>query len=136
MSQAAIAPALYAGFGCRSGCPVETLDTLLRQTLSEHQLPLSALRGIASIDTKAHEPGLLQLAERLGLPLTVFTAQHLLPLTPRLSHRSDITFRHTGCWGVAESSALALAQSNYPHANLRVERQVLGPATLAIASPV
>ncbi|MGE7989915.1 cobalamin biosynthesis protein [Pseudomonas sp. NPDC089554] len=127
-------PALYAGFGCRSGCPVEALDNLLRQTLAAHQLPLSALRGIASIDSKAHEPGLLQLAERLALPLVVFTAEHLLPLAPQLSHRSSTAFEHTGCWGVAESSALALAQSEHPQARLRVDRQVLGPATLAIAS--
>lgn len=127
-------PALYAGFGCRSGCPVDTLDDLLRSTLAEHRLPLSALCGIASIDGKAHEPGLLQLAERLALPLRVFAADHLLAFTPLLSQPSATAFRHTGCWGVAESSALALAHTRHPHARLRVDRQVLGPATLAIAS--
>lgn len=133
MNPPAATPALYAGFGCRSGCPVDTLANLLRRTLAEHQLPLSALHGIASIDHKADEPGLLQLAEQLALPLVVFDAEQLLPLAPQLSHRSAVSFRHTGCWGVAESAALALAQARHPQARLRVHRQVSVDATLALA---
>lgn len=125
--------ALYAGFGCRRGCPVETLAVLLRQTLAEHALPLSALRGIASIAPKAREPGLLALAERLGLPLVCFDATQLLGFKPLLSQRSPIAFAQTGCWGVAESAALALAGRDSAQPGLCVPRQRLGGATLALA---
>ena len=123
-------PALYAGFGCRRGCPVETLAVLLRQTLTRNALPLSALRAIASIEPKAREPGLLALAERLGLPYICFDAAHLLVFEPQLSQRSPTAYAQTGCWGVAESAALALAGD---HGRLHVPRQVLGSATLALA---
>ncbi|GLO56186.1 cobalamin biosynthesis protein CbiG [Pseudomonas putida] len=126
-------PALYAGFGCRRGCPADTLENLLRQALADHGLALSALRGIASIALKADEPGLQQLAKRLGLPLLLYDAEQLQPYEPLLSHRSAIAHAHSGCWGVAESAALAMASQHLGTARLRVTRQVLGPATLALA---
>lgn len=126
-------PALYAGFGCRRGCPADTLETLLRQALDDHGLALSALRGIASITLKADEPGLQELAKRLGLPLLLYDARQLLPFEPLLSHRSAVAHAHSGCWGVAESAALAMASQHLGTAKLRVTRQVLGPATLALA---
>ncbi|MDZ3992333.1 Cobalt-precorrin-5A hydrolase [Pseudomonas sp. Teo4] len=124
---------LYAGIGCRQGCPATTLDTLLRQALDALGLSVAALGGIASIDAKADEPGLLQLAEQLDLPLTLFDSAQLLPFEPLLSHRSPTVFAHSGCWGVAESAALALATRHQGAARLVVTRQVLGPATLALA---
>jgi len=126
-------PALYAGFGCRRGCPADTLENLLRQALADHGLALSALRGIASIALKVDEPGLQQLAKRLGLPLLLYDAGQLQPYEPLLSHRSAIAHAHSGCWGVAESAALAMASQHLGTARLRVTRQVLGPATLALA---
>ncbi|MFJ2983123.1 MULTISPECIES: cobalamin biosynthesis protein [unclassified Pseudomonas] len=125
--------ALYAGFGCRRGCPVEVLDALLRQALDRHGLALTALQGIASIALKADEPGLQQLAKRYNLSLVVFEASQLQAFEPLLSHRSAQAFAHSGCWGVAESAALALAHRDVGKATLRVTRQSLGPATLALA---
>ncbi|MGC7841682.1 cobalamin biosynthesis protein [Pseudomonas wayambapalatensis] len=126
--------ALFVGFGCRRGCPAAVLETLLHRTLADNGLPLAALRGIASIDLKAQEPGLRQLAEQLGLPLTLYSAQQLHPFLPLLSHRSEMAFNATGCWGVAESAALALADEGQRSPILTVTRQVLGDATLALAS--
>jgi cobalt-precorrin 5A hydrolase len=126
-------PALFAGFGCRRGCPVDTLAALLRRTLAEHALPLAALQGIASIQPKAREPGLLALAERLGLPFVCFEAKHMLGFEHLLSQRSEVAFAQTGCWGVAESAALALAGTGSATPRLHTPRQVLGGATLALA---
>ncbi|OCT22082.1 cobalamin biosynthesis protein [Pseudomonas putida] len=127
--------ALYVGFGCRRGCPAAVLETLLHLALASNGLTLAELRGIASIDLKAQEPGLRQLAEQLGLPLTLYSAQQLQPFLPLLSHRSEMAFNTTGCWGVAESAALALAASEGQHSPiLTITRQVLGDATLALAS--
>jgi len=126
-------PALYAGFGCRRGCPVDVLETLLQAVLEHHGLNITALRGLASIAGKADEPGLQQLAARHALPLVVFAAGQLQRFEPQLSHRSAVAFAHSGCWGVAESTALALASLNHPSVTLKVARQVHGPATLALA---
>lgn len=126
-------PAFYAGFGCRRGCPADTLETLLRQALANQGLALADLQGIASISLKADEPGLQQLAERLGLPLVLYDTAQLQPYEPRLSHRSAAAHAHCGCWGVAESAALALACQRVGTARLLLKRQILGPATLALA---
>jgi len=126
-------PALYAGFGCRRGCPVDVLDALLRQSLASQGLALEALRGIATISLKADEPGLRQLALRHGLILVIFDASELQAFEPLLSHRSAPAYAHTGCWGVAESTALALAGRELGSARLRVTRQSHGPATVALA---
>ncbi|MDI9780906.1 cobalamin biosynthesis protein [Pseudomonas putida] len=126
-------PALYAGFGCRRGCPVDLLEALLQAVLEHHGLNITALRGLASIAGKADEPGLQQLAARHALPLVVFAAGQLQRFEPQLSHRSAVAFAHSGCWGVAESTALALASLNHPSVTLKVARQVHGPATLALA---
>ncbi|WP_447740606.1 cobalamin biosynthesis protein [Pseudomonas laurentiana] len=126
-------PAFYAGFGCRRGCPADTLQTLLRQALEHQGLALADLRGIASISLKADEPGLQQLADRLGLPLVLYHGAQLQPYEPLLSHRSAAAHAHSGCWGVAESAALALASQWLGTARLLLPRQVLGPATLALA---
>ncbi len=128
-------PALYAGFGCRRGCSMLALQTLLHQVLSQYGWDISALHGFASITGKAAEPGLQQLAAHFALPLLGFSADQLRRFEPQLSHRSTLAHAHTGCWGVAESAALALACSDHPAAQLIVTRQVLGPATLALACP-
>lgn len=125
---------LFAGLGCRRGSPVEALTGLLQHTLQAHGLSLASVTGLASIDLKRNEAGLQQMAEQLALPLTFFTAAQLAPLAPRLSHHSAVAWRHSGCHGVAESCALALAEqvSGQP-AQLRVTRVVQDDMTLALA---
>jgi cobalt-precorrin 5A hydrolase len=125
---------LAAGFGCRRGCPVEQLEALLEQTLRRHGLHAEMLVAFASLDRKADEPGLLALAARWRLPLLTFSAAQLQGQQGALSQRSAVAFEHTGCHGVAESSALAQAHClGGSPARLRVTRQVLGGATLALA---
>ncbi|WP_416425409.1 cobalamin biosynthesis protein [Pseudomonas sp. App30] len=123
-------PDLYAGFGCQRGCPASVLADLLDTTLAHHGLSRGDVTGVASIDLKADEAGLLELAQALDVPLTLFSAAQLAPFEPRLTHRSAVAFSHTGCHGVAESAALALAGAG---SQLRVSRQKNAKATLALA---
>ncbi|AZC27262.1 MULTISPECIES: cobalamin biosynthesis protein [Pseudomonas] len=127
-------PTLVVGLGCQKGCPASVLRALLDQVLQAHQLDKGQLRALASIDLKRSEPGLLQLAEQLALPLTCFSSRQLAPYASRLSHRSQIAFEHTGCYGVAESAALAMAEYlQTGPAQLLVPRQKSAQATLALA---
>ncbi|BAQ75507.1 cobalamin biosynthesis protein, CbiG [Pseudomonas sp. Os17] len=129
------APALVVGLGCQKGCPVTTLRALLEQVLQAHGLESGQLLALASIDLKRSEPGLLQLADQLALPLTCFSSSQLAPFASRLSHRSQIAFEHSGCYGVAESAALALAEQLHPGpARLLIPRQKYAQATLALAA--
>ncbi|APV42189.1 cobalamin biosynthesis protein CobE [Pseudomonas frederiksbergensis] len=134
MSEISTAPTLVVGLGCQRGCPVSTLRALLDQALQAHKIELHQIKALASIDLKREEPGLIELAEQLALPLQYFSCEQLAVYQPQLSHRSDIAFERTGCYGVAESAALALAEhlAQAP-AKLLISRQKYAQATLALA---
>ncbi|MFF7706746.1 cobalamin biosynthesis protein [Pseudomonas sp. NPDC007930] len=126
---------LIAGFGCRRGCAFEALLALLEHALAGR--PLSAVRGLASLERKLAEPGLRQLAEHLGVPLAGYSAEQLAPYAGQLSHRSALSLAHTGCAGVAESAALAHCQylTGQPP-TLSIPRLAGPAATVALAEPL
>lgn len=125
---------LFLGLGCRRGCPGTELEQLVRETLQTHALPLAALAGIASITLKQDEPGLLALARALDVPLRFFSAAQLAAFEQQLSHRSATAFTHSGCHGVAESAALALAaEVTGTPVTLRITRTLSTRASLAVA---
>lgn len=129
-------PLLVAGIGCNRGCPLEPLLALLDQTLTHHGLQRSDLRALASIELKQDEAGLHALAATLGLPITFYPAAILNQYGDRLSRKSDIVFRETGCYGVAEAAALAHAERLVSHdfpAELLIAKQKNADATLAVA---
>jgi len=134
MTDNSAAPTLVVGLGCQRGCPVSTLRALLDQALQAHRIELRQVKALASIDLKREEPGLIELAAQLELPLMYFSSEQLAGYQPQLSHRSDIAFERTGCYGVAESAALALAeQLAQAPAKLLISRQKYAQATLALA---
>ena len=134
MTDDSAVPTLVIGLGCQRGCPASTLRALLDQALQAHRIELETVKALASIDLKRDEPGLQELAAQLALPLLYFSSEELASYQERLSHRSDIAYERTGCYGVAESAALALAeQLIQAPAKLLISRQKYAQATLALA---
>lgn len=134
MTEVAPGPILVIGLGCRQGCSAVHLIALIKQSLDKAGLALSAISALASIETKQHEPGLLHAAAQLNLRLEVFSAEQLAPYASRLSHHSTVAFEHTGCFGVAESAALARAeQLGDGPACVLITRQKSSAATFALA---
>ena len=134
MTAASTEPVMVIGLGCRQGCSAQALLALIEHSLAQAGIALSAVRALASIDLKRQEPGLLQLATQLNLKFEVFSAGQLAPYAPYLSHRSGIAFEQTGCFGIAESAALALAeQLAGTSADLLITRQKSPAATFALA---
>ena len=125
-------PTLVVGLGCQRGCSAAALLQLIEQSLQDVGVSLQAISALASIDLKRQAPGLLELATELDLPLSFFSAQQLAAHESQLSHRSHIAFEHTGCYGIAESAALALA-SQSGVAELKITRQKSSQATFALA---
>ncbi|KTC27842.1 cobalamin biosynthesis protein CobE [Pseudomonas sp. ICMP 19500] len=125
---------LVVGLGCQRGCEVHSLLALLDSALAEAGIKRSHITALASIEPKRDEPGMLALAQCLNLPLQFFYAEQLAGYEHRLSYRSALAFAHTGCYGVAESAALALAEqlSDSP-ARLLIPRKKNTQATLALA---
>lgn len=127
-------PALVVGLGCRRDCSLNELLALLDSTLAEHGSSTAELTALASSEHKADEPGLLQLAEHLGLPISFLPAELLTGYHGRLSETSAIAERATGIPSVAEASALSLAEqlSGKP-AHLWITKRKSVAATLAVA---
>jgi len=127
-------PRLVVGLGCQRGCDVETLLELFNAALAEGGIERQRISALASIDRKQDEPGLLALAQVLALPLAFFSAAQLALYEDRLSHKSGTVFAHTGCYGIAESAALALAeQLSQGPATLLITRKKTARATFALA---
>ncbi|MEL4544886.1 precorrin-3B C(17)-methyltransferase [Luteococcus sp. H138] len=96
---------LVVGMGCNKGTDVDELDELFHQTLAEAGLHPSSVTALTTVDVKAGELGLLQLAHRLGLRLTDYPADELA--THAVPNPSEQAQRHVGCPSVSEASVLA-----------------------------
>ncbi|MGE0116898.1 MAG: precorrin-3B C(17)-methyltransferase [Dongiaceae bacterium] len=121
---------LAVGVGCERGASADELRALVMQCLDSANLSSLSVAGVFSIALKAAEPAIHEVAATLAAPARFFAAADLLVETPRLTERSDIVFRETGCWGVAEGAALAAAG---PDADLVVPKQRSARATCAVA---
>ncbi|MCA8879949.1 MAG: precorrin-3B C(17)-methyltransferase [Rhodobacteraceae bacterium] len=97
------------GVGCARGTAPGELWDLAEAALTDADLAPGALAAVATLDLKADEPAVIDLAARLGVPLRLFDAAALDALTPRLATPSEVVFAEVGCHGVAEAAALAVA---------------------------
>ena len=130
-------PLWVVGLGCQRGCSALELRQLMEDGLREGQLELKDVAGLASIDGKSAEAGLLELGHGLGLTIGFFSAPELAAYEAQLSHRSDIAFERTGCYGVAESAALAMAtRLTGSPATLAIPRRRSPHATFALATAI
>lgn len=121
---------LAVGIGCERGAAAAEINTLLRRTLRDSNLPEQAVAGIWSIDVKMDEPGIAKTASDFGVDVRYFTPETLEAETPRLANPSELVFREVGAHGVAEAAALAAAG---PAGALIVPKTKSLRATCAIA---
>jgi len=122
---------LAIGIGCDRDAPLAELRTLLLDCLREAKVGLQDVACLATIDAKADEAGILDLARELDLSLQFFPATELERETPRLTNPSEAVFRAIGCHGVAEAAALAALG---PTAYLLLPKRRSVRATCALAA--
>ena len=114
------------GLGCERGTPpAELLDL----ALSVIPIP-GDVAFVATLDARAEEPAMHAVAGHFAVPLVTFPAARLEAETARLANPSERVFAITGCHGVAEAAALALAGGS---GRLVVEKTKSAHATVAIA---
>ncbi|MEJ2043151.1 MAG: cobalamin biosynthesis protein [Reinekea sp.] len=129
-----LSPVYSVGMGCERGCPENHLYELLLSTVETAGLTLVDISSISSIDIKADEVGLQQLAARLKLPYQTYSKQQLLTVDHLLSTRSEYVFNTVGVYGVAESAALyAVNDLNEAAPELVQPKLKTNKATCAIA---
>ncbi len=127
-------PVYTVGMGCERDCPIEYLEDLLLDCLSQAKLNLDQIDSIHSISIKSDEVNLICLSEKLNKPFLTWDAETLRTMEPLLSRRSDYVYQVTGVYGVAESAALYGAQQIHNSApELLLKKQKNPKATCAIA---
>ena len=121
-------PTLIAGMGCNRNTSVEEMKHLLETALLQFHLSGESLCGLASINLKADEPGLLALSETLGLPLHFYTKEELNQVND-IENPSSMVEKHIGVKSVCEAAAILAAQNG----TLVVPKQTTRNVTVAIA---
>lgn len=105
-------PFLWIGFGCRQGTDRSVFENAVEQVFTTHGLIFETVVGIATLELRKDEQGLLTFCKKYQLPLLTFSATYLqgLPVpTP-----SMIVGTKVGTDSVAEACAYAAALSSSP----------------------
>ncbi|MGK5627404.1 cobalamin biosynthesis protein [Streptomyces sp. URMC 123] len=98
-------PALVVGVGGGSGVGPEEVLALVHRVLAEAGSSASDLAALATVEAKAAEGGLIEAAERLGVPLRTFPAGMLALV--EVPNPSRTPLAAVGTPSVAEAAALA-----------------------------
>ena len=130
---------LWVGVGCQRGTSESLIEYAIQKTLRSHHFAEAAIAGIATIDRKVNEAGLVRFCGDRNLPLQLFSAEALSAVTvPNPSVAVEM-----GTFSVAEAAAI-LATLPYTadsaiQSSLRIEKKIIrvegqpGSVTVAIA---
>ncbi len=125
---------LALGLGCDRGTPAATILRAIDEALAQAGVTLAEVGAVASIDLKADEAGLLEVAAGYGWTIRFYAAAELAQVV--VPNPSETVRKHTGTPSVSEAAALLAAGANLTQ--LLVEKhKVRGPdgrhATVSIA---
>lgn len=97
-------PSLVVGVGASRGAPADEVLGLVEAALRDAGLSPKSVAGLATVDAKAEEPGIVAAAERLGVPLVTYSAEELAGV--EVPNPSDAPLAAVGTPSVAEAAAL------------------------------
>ncbi|MFD4034784.1 Rv2231c family pyridoxal phosphate-dependent protein CobC [Streptomyces sp. NPDC058637] len=117
--------ALVVGVGARRGVPAAEVLALVRESLGAAGLSAADVVELATLDTRAEEPGIAGAAAGLGVPVRSWTAAALAAVG--VPNPSGAPLAATGTPSVAEAAALAGADE------LLVAKRKSASATCAVA---
>ncbi|MFJ6081728.1 precorrin-3B C(17)-methyltransferase [Streptomyces sp. NPDC092369] len=97
-------PSLVVGVGASKGAPVTEVLALISDALREAGLSRANIAELATVDAKSDEPGIVEAARRLGVPLVTCSAEELAAV--EVPNPSDAPLAAVGTPSVAEAAAL------------------------------
>lgn len=100
---------LWVGIGCERGTDGQVIADAIDKVFQDNQLALSAIAGIATIDIKKNEVGLVEVCRERNLPLRTFTCEILSTVT--VPNPSQVVKKEVGTPSVAEAAALRAASN-------------------------
>ncbi len=116
-------PSLVLGVGCERGISLAALEDGLDRFLHEHGLAKASITALASLDLKADETAIVNLAQKHGWQTFFYPAEALADVAG-MQRPSQVVEACVGTPGVAEPAALKAAQTD----RLLVEKHVVASA--------
>jgi cobalt-precorrin 5A hydrolase len=96
------------GIGCRRGTSAEEIEEAVMEALRENGISPKALCALASIDLKAEEEGIKELARKYKVPFLTYSAEELCEVPGEFTG-SDFVKSVTGVDNVCERAAMRAA---------------------------
>lgn len=121
-------PVLCVGVGCNRGTPETEVFEAIVETFTRHRLALESIACLASVNHKADEAGLLQLAEKQNWPIHFYSPDEILKVEAYIKP-SQAPQKAIGVPGVAEPCALLAANTT----ELLVTKEKYPNVTVAVA---
>ncbi|MET7571596.1 precorrin-3B C(17)-methyltransferase [Streptomyces sp. NPDC005492] len=97
-------PSLVVGVGASKGAPVDEVLGLIESAVRDAGLSLASVAELATVDAKSDEPGIVEAARRLGVPLLTYSAEELAAV--EVPNPSEAPLAAVGTPSVAEAAAL------------------------------
>lgn len=122
---------LYLGIGCNRGTSLADIELSFKELCHEHKLHPQAIAGIASIDLKSDEKGILQFAEKYQYETHFFSRGNINSVQD--VSFSKVVMAAVGVQGVAEPTAILAAGREGSQCRLLVQKMKWKDVTLAVA---
>jgi cobalt-precorrin 5A hydrolase/precorrin-3B C17-methyltransferase len=125
---------LWVGIGCIRGTSKQFIETAIEQVFQRYHLATEAITGLATLDLKADEVGIVAYCRDHDFPLKTFSPEQLRDV--EVPTPSEIVNQEVGTPSVAEAAALLASQDRR---ELIVPKQIIeqedefGAVTIAIA---
>lgn len=100
---------LVLGIGCKKNTDSEKLDNAVRKFFEDHNISLYCLKAIATVDVKYGEPAILNLTDKLSLPICIVNREAILPIEDKFAY-SDFVKKTIGVGCVCEPSAYIVSK--------------------------
>ena len=120
---------LSVGVGCNRNTPVEEIRELIKKVFEECDLSIHSIENIATIEAKADERGIVELARELDARLVLFDRDRLSSVES-VPTPSKVVEKHMGVTSVCEAAAILASGSG----KLLAEKHKTKNATVAVAA--
>jgi cobalamin biosynthesis protein CbiG len=122
------------GLGCQMGVSKLAIEQAIEWVFTNYNLDLATVAGIATLDRKANEVGLIDYCRESGWFLKIYPPERLNSIT--IPQSSTLVAQLVGTASVAEAAALCAAQTDrllVPKQKFRLNAES-GYITIAIAT--
>jgi len=125
-------PVLWIGIGCERNTSKELIANSLNNLLESRNLSKQSIAGLATVDIKKDEKGILELAEENNLPIKFFSKEDLSTII--VPNPSSVVEKEIGTPSVAEASCLlAAGEESKLLEEKRIFKNQSGAVTIAVA---